>query len=287
MRAIDRFSITLFIAISLHLMAITLVNFDFSLGQPNPRKTLEVTLVRHKSDAPKEADFIAQANQQASGTELRKQKLTTTETAQFRADEIQDITPPVQPQLASAEPVEDPELIATQSDSDVFQVLEEPEQQNKTLEEQFVGKTQVPSRLSSDIATLEALLDQQRQSYAKRPRIRRLTSVSAKSAIDAKYLDDWRRRIERIGNIHYPAEAKRNQLYGQLRLAVSLLPNGYVEDIEVLHSSGVRVLDDAAMRIVRLAEPFDAFPAELKQEVDQLEIIRTWQFVPGNRLRSQ
>lgn len=287
MRVADRFSITLFIAISLHLMAITLVNFDFLSERPAARKTLEVTLVQHKSAPPKEADFIAQADQQASGTELHKQKLTTTETAQFRADEIQEMTPPVQPQLASAEPVEDPNLISSRNQSDVFRVLEEPEQQNKTLEERFLGETQVPSRLSSDIATLEALLDQQRQAYAKRPRIRRLTSVSAKSAIDARYLDDWRRRIERIGNIHYPSEAKQRHLYGQLRLAVSVLPNGYVKSIEVLHSSGFRVLDDAAMRIVRLAEPFDAFPAELKSEVDQLEIIRTWQFVPGNQLRSQ
>jgi len=111
--------------------------------------------------------------------------------------------------------------------------------------------------------------------------------VSAKAAIDAQYLDDWRRRVERIGNVHYPEEAKRNQLYGQLRLAVSILPNGQVDDIEVLQSSGVRVLDDAAMRIVRLAEPFQAFPVELKKEVDKLEIIRTWRFVPGNQLQSQ
>lgn len=287
MRTIDRFSITLFIAISLHLMAITLVNFDFTAGPSTPRKALEITLVQHKSEAPKEADFIAQANQQASGTELQKLKLTTTDTAQFRSDEIQDITPPVQPELASAEPVDEPELLASKNNNDVFQVLDEPEQQNKTLEEQFAGKTQVPSRLSSDIATLEALLDQQRQAYAKRPRIHRITSVSAKSAIDAKYLDDWRRKIERIGNIHYPSEARQNHLYGQLRLAVSVLPNGYVDGIEVLHSSGIRVLDDAAMRIVRLAEPFDVFPSELKQEADKLEIIRTWQFVPGNELRSQ
>ena len=155
------------------------------------------------------------------------------------------------------------------------------------MEEQFRGETQIPSHLSNDIATLEALLDQQRQAYAKRPRIRRLTSVSAKAAIDAQYLDDWRRRVERIGNVHYPEEAKRNQLYGQLRLAVSILPNGQVDDIEVLQSSGVRVLDDAAMRIVRLAEPFQAFPVELKKEVDKLEIIRTWRFVPGNQLQSQ
>ncbi|RBO86371.1 MULTISPECIES: energy transducer TonB [Marinomonas] len=286
MRVIDKFSVTLFIAISLHLLMAMLVSFDFELPAPKPN-TLEVTLVQHTSKAPLEADFIAQANQEASGTELRKQKLTTTEEAQFLSDNIQDISPPVQPQLASAEPIEEPSLLATQDQQAILEVAKEVEQEPKTLEERFRGETQIPSHLSNDIATLEALLDQQRQSYAKRPRIRRLTSVSAKAAVDAKYLDDWRRRIERIGNIHYPEEAKRNHLYGELRLAVIILPNGYVDDIEVLHSSGVRVLDDAAMRIVRLAEPFQVFPSELKKEVDKLEIIRTWRFIPGNQLRSQ
>jgi len=265
---------------------VMIVGFDFQLPSPKP-KTLEVTLVQHTTSPPVEADFIAQANQQSSGTELRKQKLTTTEEARFLADTIQEISPPIQPQLASAEPVDEPNLLATTNQEAVFEVVNESEKEPKTLEEQFRGETQLPSHLSNDIATLEALLDQQRQSYAKRPRIRRLTSVSAKAAIDAQYLDDWRRRIERIGNIHYPEEAKRNHLYGELRLAVILLPNGYVDDIEVLHSSGIRVLDDAAMRIVRLAEPFQIFPSELKKEVDKLEIIRTWRFVPGNQLQSQ
>ncbi|AEF56424.1 energy transducer TonB [Marinomonas posidonica] len=286
MRVVDKFSVTLFIAISLHLLMAMLVSFDFELPAPKPN-TLEVTLVQHTSKAPVEADFIAQANQEASGTELRKKKLTTTEEAQFLSDKIQEISPPVQPQLASADPIEEPSLLATQDQQAVLEVAKEVELEPKTLEERFRGETQIPSHLSNDIATLEALLDQQRQSYAKRPRIRRLTSVSAKAAVDAKYLDDWRRRIERIGNIHYPEEAKRNHLYGELRLAVIILPNGYVDDIEVLHSSGVRVLDDAAMRIVRLAEPFQVFPSELKKEVDKLEIIRTWRFIPGNQLRSQ
>ena len=286
MRVIDKFSVALFIAISFHVLMVMVIGFDFELASPKPN-TLEVTLVQHTSQAPDEADFIAQANQEASGTELRKQKLTTTENARFLSDTIQDISPPVQPQLASAEPIDEPSLLATKNQQAVFEILDESEQEPKTLEEQFKGETQIPSHLSNDIATLEALLDQQRQAYAKRPRIRRLTSVSAKAAIDAQYLDDWRRRVERIGNVHYPEEAKRNQLYGQLRLAVSILPNGQVDDIEVLQSSGVRVLDDAAMRIVRLAEPFQAFPVELKKEVDKLEIIRTWRFVPGNQLQSQ
>lgn len=286
MRVVDKFSIALFIAISFHVLMAMIIGFDFVLPSPKP-KTLEVTLVQHTTKAPVEADFIAQANQQASGTELRKQKLTTTENARFLSDTIQEISPPVQPQLASAEPIDEPSLLATRDQEAVFEIVNESENEPKTLEEKFRGETQIPSHLSNDIATLEALLDQQRQSYAKRPRIRRLTSVSAKAAIDAQYLDEWRRRIERIGNIHYPEEAKRNHLYGDLRLAVILLPNGYVDDIEILHSSGIRVLDDAAMRIVRLAEPFQAFPSELKKEVDKLEIIRTWRFVPGNQLQSQ
>jgi protein TonB len=285
MRVIDKFSVALFIAISFHVLMVLTVGFDFELPTPKP-KTLEITLVQHTTKAPTDADFIAQANQQASGTELRKQKLTTTENAQFLSDTIQEISPPVQPQLASAKPNDEPSILATKDQEAIFEVADEPEEEPKTLEEQFSGQTQIPSHLSNDIATLEALLDQQRQSYAKRPRIRRLTSVSAKAAIDAQYLDDWRRRIERIGNIHYPEEAKRNNLYGELRLAVILLPNGYVDDIEILHSSGMRVLDDAAMRIVRLAAPFQAFPSELKKEVDKLEIIRTWRFIPGNQLRS-
>ena len=105
-----------------------------------------------------------------------------------------------------------------------------------------------------------------------------MTSVSAKRAEDAAYLQAWKERIERIGNQNYPPEARRRQLYGDLRLLVSLRPDGSVLQIRVLQSSGYAVLDYAAMRIVRLAEPFPAFPSELRANADVLEIIRTWQF---------
>ena len=281
MNVADRFSIALFFAISVHVFLVMFVGFDFELPSPKA-KTLEITLVQHKTQKSEEADFIAQANQLGSGTELRKQKLTTTEDARFIADDIYEITPPVQPQIASSQPKVDTRTISTKNQKAVFKVIDESSNEAKTLAEQFLGETQIPSHLTTDIATLEALLDKQRQAYAKRPRIRRLTSVSAKAAIDAQYLDDWRRRIERIGNIHYPSAAKRDKLYGQLRLAVMIQPNGYVENIEILQSSGIRVLDDAAMRIVRLAEPFTSFPSE----VDKLEIIRTWPFIPGHKLQS-
>ncbi len=81
-----------------------------------------------------------------------------------------------------------------------------------------------------------------------------------------------------VGNLNYPEEARRNRIYGSLRLMVSLLPDGHVKDISVLESSGHRVLDDAAIRIVRLAQPFAPFPKDMREEADILEIIRTWKF---------
>src|SRR5690606_34014143 len=91
---------------------------------------------------------------------------------------------------------------------------------------------------SLEIASLEAKLDIQRQAYAARPRIRRLTSVAARQSEDALYLHNWRTRIEQVGNRHYPEQARARQIYGDLRLMVALLPNGEVSDIKVLKSSG-------------------------------------------------
>ncbi|HRF87625.1 MAG TPA: energy transducer TonB, partial [Pseudomonadales bacterium] len=82
-------------------------------------------------------------------------------------------------------------------------------------------------------------------------------------------------------------EARRKKIYGQLRLVVSLLPDGSIHNIEILQSSGQRILDDAAIRIVRMAAPFAPFPHELRKDVDRLEIIRTWKFEKGDKLTSE
>ena len=132
-------------------------------------------------------------------------------------------------------------------------------------------------------------MQQQRQTTtlaAKRPRIKRLTSLSTVSSADAFYLNSWRRKIETIGNLNYPEEARRRKLYGSLSLMVAILPDGSLKEVEVLESSGHKVLDDAAIRIVRLAAPYAPFPDELRQSTDVLEIIRTWQFRKNSSLRS-
>nr|MBP6382779.1 energy transducer TonB [Pseudomonadales bacterium] len=142
-----------------------------------------------------------------------------------------------------------------------------------------------PAEASAEIASLVARLDAQQKAYARLPRVERLTSAATRAAADAAYLYTWKQRIETIGNQHYPVEAKRRRLYGDLRLLVALRADGSVKEVRVLQSSGYALLDDAAMQIVRLSAPFEPFPPELRARADELEIIRTWQF-RSNRLTS-
>jgi protein TonB len=132
--------------------------------------------------------------------------------------------------------------------------------------------------LSEQLASLEATLDEQTLAYSNRPRVRRLTSASARQAADAAYLLDWRQRLEAVGNTYYPEASLRYGIYGELRLLVIIRKDGSLEDVSVLSSSGYAVLDEAAIKIVRLAAPYAPFPPELSATTDKLEIIRTWQF---------
>ena len=103
----------------------------------------------------------------------------------------------------------------------------------------------------------------------------------------AAYMEAWRAKVERVGNLNYPDAARRARLSGKLQLDVALKPDGSIHRIKVRRSSGKRVLDDAAIRIVKLAAPFAKFPASFRDEIDILHIERTWQFLSSNRLASR
>lgn len=102
----------------------------------------------------------------------------------------------------------------------------------------------------------------------------------------SQYLDDWRRKVERIGAMNYPEEA-RGRFFGSLVLSVALRPDGNVDRILVVRSSGNKVLDDAAKRIVMMSAPFAPFPASIRQETDYLDITRTWNFTRGDALETR
>src|SRR5690606_5209326 len=141
------------------------------------------------------------------------------------------------------------------------------------------------AQLSAEIASLEADLALEQQLYAKRPKIHRLNAASTMRDKGAWYKDEWRKKVERIGNLNYPEEARRQRIYGSLRLLVSINRDGTLYEVQVLESSGQPTLDQAALRIVRLAAPFAPFSGDLA-DIDRLEIIRTWRFERGDRLSS-
>ena len=142
-------------------------------------------------------------------------------------------------------------------------------------------------QLSADIASLEAELALDQQKYAKRPRVSRQNTAATKRDISAWYREDWRKKVERVGNLNYPDEARRQGIYGSLRVLVIIKSDGSLENMRILESSGHPVLDRAALNIVRTAAPFAPFTGELAANYDQVEIIRTWRFERGDRLSSQ
>jgi protein TonB len=129
---------------------------------------------------------------------------------------------------------------------------------------------------------LQAQIDRQIEEYQKRPR-KKFIGANAAEYRFAQYEEDWRVKIERVGTLNYPAEA-RGKLYGNLRLTVAIRPDGSVESIELDRSSGLNVLDAAAFKIVRMATPFAAFPPDIRRDTDLLVITRTWFFGQGDKI---
>lgn len=135
---------------------------------------------------------------------------------------------------------------------------------------------------SMEAASLSAEIQRKLKAKAERPR-RKFISASTQEYKYASYMEAWRAKVERVGNLNYPEEARRLGLTGSLILDVALKPDGSVEQITVRRSSGNKLLDDAAIRIVKLAAPFAPFPEDIRDETDILHITRTWQFMHGER----
>lgn len=281
----DRLSFTIFLALALHAALILGITFTYVTQKPSTH-TMEVTLAHQRSNNPPDkADFLAQFNQVGSGTLEQKALLTAPTEARFQDTEIRE-TSQLMPQQMTRKSVKQQQAVVTSTQASDRRVQVEQLLDNAgPKDNEFTGDKTIVTR-ALEIASLEARLERQRQIYAKRPRIKRLTSLSTASSADAFYLNSWRRKVESVGNLNYPSEARKQKLYGSLRLMVAILPDGSIKAVELLESSGEKVLDDAAIRIVRLSAPFAPFPDELRQSTDVLEIIRTWQFRRNSSLRS-
>ena len=262
------------IATVLHAVFIFGVSFDVDNGSSYAPQ-IEVTLAHKPSDRrPDEARHVAQSNQEGSGDEAQENQVTSAPAAPLSLPS--DTSEALQPERERDSAVLQDPALTTRSAS--ARLLQENTARQERADTQLLGISPEVDQLTRELASLEAELDEQTRAYSSRARVKRITSVAARESVDAAYLNDWRLRVEAVGNRYYPEASLRYGLYGSLRLLVVIRYDGTLEDIRVLSSSGYTVLDDAAVKIVRMAAPFAPFPPELRAEADKLEIIRTWQF---------
>lgn len=275
----DRLGLTLFFAVVLHALFILGLRFDI-LTQPNVPPAMEVTLVTARSsEAPEKPDFLAQANQQGGGDTDEQAAVTTPPpAAQPVPQELREAHQP-EPPPAPAKPTH---TITAQAPS--------PDKTEPDKEATPATQAETPSAAelvarSMQIASLSAEINESRVTYAKRPR-KTFISAATREYKYASYMEAWRRKVEAIGNLNYPDEARRKNLSGSLILDVALSADGKVSSIALRRSSGHKVLDDAAIAIVKLAAPYAPFPDNIRKETDVLHITRTWQFLRDHRLSS-
>ena len=272
----DRFSFTLFMALAVHAMVVLGISF----APESPRSsapTMEITLSRFDDEeAPEKADFLAQTSQKGSGTEDEVRELTSPAPAEVSQPEVAK----VQPQPPSrTEPLPQQARPVVQTEARSRQRVQKPLEDTPPVNEPLpVREKKSLMERSLEIASLEARFDAQQRAYARKPRVMRVTAASTLKSTNAWYVQNWVSKVTRVGNINYPVEARRAGIYGTLRMLVSLRKDGTIKEVSILQSSGSTVLDDAAIRIVRMAAPFAPFPEEMRKEVDELEIIRTWSF---------
>ena len=280
-RANDRLGLTIFFAVVLH----TLIILGISFTQPDEKKPpeklpgLEVTLVQTRTDNDiEDADFLAQANQEGGGD----------------TDQIERPTMDSAPVVPTGETGEVREFVAEMilpqaSDPQAMQIMSVDQSKDKVKSEDNKQDIDSPQTqmtaaqmlsLSKDVQRQSAELAQMRKEYANRPR-KAFVSARTKQDRFAGYINDWRQEIERTGTLNYPDEARRSKLSGNVRMTVSIASDGSVKDIKVTQFSGHKILDDAAVRIVKLAAPFAPFPEGINKDYDQIEITRTFQFISG------
>lgn len=284
----NRILVAIVVSFLLHIVILFGVTFQFPHPQTDKiASSLEVVLVNNKTlSQPKESKLLAQDNLDGGGNTDDDRKAKTPLPVLPKSKPI--LNEKVAQQKVKQLEQEAKKLMAAVSDIPQIQALEtqdnENEDENKPAD---VDANELLLR-SLDIARLRAQVDQDHDSYQKRPK-RKFVGARTREYRFARYVEDWRLKVERIGNLNYPEAARKEKLYGNLQLTVGIRADGSLESIEVNRSSGKKVLDDAAINIVKLAgqNGFAPFPPDISQDTDILHITRTWVFASSDTLLSQ
>jgi protein TonB len=276
------FTLALGLSILLHAVALS-IQFKFPgiILDKYRSQPLEVVLVNSKTRAkPATADVLAQANLDGGGNTDENRRAKTPlpvlkeaepgAVAKHAALRVQELEAQ---QLKMTTQVQATKSVTSAEQPKAASAAEVPQPQ-------VSGRDLATSALA--IARLDAQISRQLDEYNRRPRKKNIGSRAEEYRF-AQYVDDWRQKVERIGNLNYPDDA-RGRVYGSLVLSVSIKADGNLDTIEVQRSSGYPILDRAAEHIVKMASPYASFPANIQRDTDILVITRTWTFAPGDKL---
>jgi len=252
-RRVSAIGIAVGVSIALHAIAMT-IHFTFGSGRfTNDAAPLQIALVNARSASkPAKADILAQANLDGGGNTEKDRRAKT----------------PL-PVLPNDTPRQNVAVASSRADA----------QENVTRE----MLTQLRSGVVVPVPEPKPVDESERTDS---PTANELIGAQAKEYRFARYVEDWRMKVERIGNTNYPEAARQNRLYGSLILSVSIRADGSIENVEVKRKSGQRVLDAAAVKIVEMAGPYAPFPDDIRRDTDILNITRTWTFAKGDELHS-
>lgn len=273
-------AISLGASIVLHAVLLSIhFRYPDALRWKPSSQPLEVVLVNTKTGErkPERAKALAQANLDGGGNTAERERATTN----------LPVTSPREPGRSLAETQRRQRELEAQQQKLLAQARDSrarsPADGQKTPDEaspEASGRDLADRSLA--MLQLQAQIDRQTRAYQERPR-KRFIGAGTREYRFAQYEDEWRSKIERVGTLNYPAEA-RGRLYGTLRLTVTVRPDGTVDSIELDRSSGLKVLDQAAFRIVKMASPFAVFPDSIRKDTDLLVITRTWFFAQGDKI---
>lgn len=269
-------------SIAFHSFALFGVGFVL----PDPHKNmfskmqpLKVVLVNSKSNSkPLNADALAQSNLDGGGN-TSEDRQAQTALPNLRDDK--QLTPEQAMKRQSTSEQESRRLL-TQAHSN--HKVAQPALQKQPTPTVLSGEDLVQRSL--EIARLEAQISRNTEAYQKLPR-RKFIGARTQEYRFAQYIEDWRIKVERVGNLNYPAQARRDQIFGKLTLSVSILADGTLEKVEIERSSGKSILDAAAVHIVKLAAPYSPLSPDIRKDTDILTITRTWTFTSSDKLESE
>lgn len=265
----------------------TAIIFGVGIKAANPElfpalPPLEVVLVNARSKTkPVNPDVLAQVNLDGGGDVAENRQMKSP--LQASAHNVEAATAQLNSRIQALE--EQTRQMLTQAQSDQA-VAPTPPAQPAPEKPAPPTSSRSLAETSLEMLRLEARISTEVEAYQKRPR-RDNAHARAQEYAFARYAEDWRLKIERVGNMNYPEAARREGIHGRLILTVSINSDGTLEGVQIDRSSGSRILDAAAVKIVQMAAPFPPFPVDMRKQIDIYEITRAWEFTTGDQLRSE